>query len=505
MADQPQDPLPIAGASSRSRARIFNHRRTGRFGFEDEPPPPDSAAAPVVPDPAAAEAALIEMRLEPQSASELPPIDDLTATQPRPDGYNRPQMDSQPLPYADSGYVRPTAPSAIVEGDARHSLPSLETAAPLGPSLEAVPEEEMDHANSHDLRLMFPHLTQRLNLPPVQTEAEKAAILESAVFNLECTGEVFGDYLLIRRYPAGGFGEVWLARDALINKNIVLKRLQPEHLENKRAFYQFDIEIEIGRRIKHPNLVPILKSGVIAGRRFFTMPEIGGPALTRVLLGKSNWEMSTMDVLSALEAVGRALGFMHRAGVIHADVKPDNILFASRSRPMLIDLGLARTMNWEETGYRALKSFREDRSVMGTPEYMAPELIRGDPWEIGPSVDIYALGVVLYEVLSGRPPYIRPSKIETEHRPSALQKIMDQVMTVNPQPVLEINPNAPVPLAQLAMQCLAKRPEDRPQSADNVSAAIARFLRPAANFTVASKPSALSRMTRWLRKPGDKK
>lgn len=316
------DPVPDSSASTPGqmrKVRIFNHRRTGRFGFEDEPPPTDPSSDL----PATSAEGLVEMRLEPPVDS-LPPIDDMQVTQARPDGYNRQSLDSHPLPFADSGYVRPTAPSAIVDGnDMRQSLPPVDAvAAPR----EIAPEEAIDHTNSHDLRLMFPHLTEKIALRrPAESLAERQDILESAVRHLECTGEVFGDFLLIRRFPAGGFGEVWLARDTASDKNVVLKRLQPEHHENKRAFYQFDIEIEIGQRIKHPNLAPILKNGVVSGRRYFTMPEITGPSLTRVLLGKAPWPMATEDVLNALEAIGRALGFLHRAGVIHADLKPDNI------------------------------------------------------------------------------------------------------------------------------------------------------------------------------------
>ncbi|MGH7146013.1 MAG: serine/threonine-protein kinase, partial [Planctomycetota bacterium] len=408
------------------------------------------------------------------------------------------RLSEPPAAAPDATAATAAAPTQTAPG--RTSLTgAFGPVGPVGPATSAAPSAPAPSAAPARPASPPPALTDLRAAP--QSDAQREAVLEEAARNLECTGEVFGDFLLIRRYSAGGFGEVRLARDTALDKNVVVKRLQPEHLENKRAFYQFDIEIEIGRRIKHPNLVPILKSGVINGRRFFTMPEIAGPSLTRVLQGKSPWPLSTMDILGALEAIGRALGFMHRAGVIHADVKPDNLLFASRTRPMLIDLGLARTMNWEETGYRALKSFREDRSIMGTPEFMAPELLHGDPWEIGPSVDIYALGVILYEVLAGRPPFSRPSRLTGEALAAALQKIMDDVGATPPRPILELNPNAPVQLVNLAMQCLSKDPAERPQSADNVSAAIARFLRPAANFTVANKPSALSRMTRWLRKP----
>ncbi|MGH7145119.1 MAG: hypothetical protein ACREJ2_13485, partial [Planctomycetota bacterium] len=134
-------PKPGSNASTPSRkARIFNHRRTGRFGFEDQAPveerdasatpnatplPPATPLLPEDPD------AFIEMRYERAPGDPLPPVDDLQHTQPRPDGYNRPKMDSQPLPFADSGYIRPTAPSAIVDGgDYRRSLPPVDTSAP---------------------------------------------------------------------------------------------------------------------------------------------------------------------------------------------------------------------------------------------------------------------------------------------------------------------------------------------------------------------------------------
>ncbi|HTL51011.1 MAG TPA: serine/threonine-protein kinase [Planctomycetota bacterium] len=315
-------------------------------------------------------------------------------------------------------------------------------------------------------------------------------------------GTWFGGFHLIQELTIGGFGEVWIALDTATNKEVVIKRLKPEQAEFKRAFYQFDIEIEIGQRVKHPNLVPVLQHGIVDGRRFFTMPRITGPSLTRILNKRAGeeWTLSILEILAALEMIGRALGFLHRAGVVHCDLKPDNILFSARNRPMLIDLGIARTVNWAQSGYRALKAFREDDSILGTPEYMAPELFLGENEQIGFGVDLYAMGVILYEVLAGVTPFKRDSQQAGGDATKVLVELMDRVQTAAPPEVLELNPTAPPALAELAMQCLSKDPAGRPKSADDFAVAIGRVLRPVKTPTPKGKQGALTRLTKLIRK-----
>ncbi len=317
----------------------------------------------------------------------------------------------------------------------------------------------------------------------------------------------FGEHELLKQLTSGGFGEVWIAKERGSGREVVLKRLKPEQAENKRAYYQFDIEIEIGSRVKHPNLAPVLQNGMVDGRRFFTMPRITGPSMSRILSGKvgAEWTLTENEMLAALEGVARALGFLHRAGVVHCDVKPDNILFAARNRPILIDLGIARTVNWELTGFRALKGYREDKSILGTPEYMAPEMFGGDPSAIGYPADLYAMGVILYELLAGRQPFQRLPDTTPSGGTTSLMELVGRVQVDAAPPLQEINPQVPAALAELTMACLAKKAEDRLKNADELAVGIARVLRPIGPPTPKSKGGggggALGRLTRLLRKP----
>ncbi|HEX6048673.1 MAG TPA: serine/threonine-protein kinase, partial [Gemmatimonadaceae bacterium] len=273
-------------------------------------------------------------------------------------------------------------------------------------------------------------------------------------------GEVF---VIEREIGGGGMSRVFLARERALDRQVVVKVLHPE-LSGVNVD-RFRREIQLLAQLQHPHIVPVHAAGDAGGILYFTMPYIEGESLRAWLLREGRLQID--DVLRILHDVADALAYAHERGVVHRDIKPDNVL-VTRRHALVTDFGVAKALTAAAHGER-----RHDESAttgatttgsglaIGTPAYMAPEQAAGDPGT-DHRADIYGFGILAYELLTGRAPFTArpPSEILAAH------------IAEVPQRVETLREGLPPALASLVMHCLAKRPEDRPQTATALRSAI---------------------------------
>jgi len=267
---------------------------------------------------------------------------------------------------------------------------------------------------------------------------------------------VFSDrYELTHLIARGGMAEVYRARDRLLDRPVALKVLFPE-LSVDRAFVErFRREAQAAAKLSHPNIVPVFDWGEDAGSYFIVMEFVDGRPLSAVLR-----ETGPLDPFRSAEIasqVAAALASAHRHGVVHRDIKPGNVLITDDGQVKVTDFGIARAINTEE-------SLTQTGAVMGTATYFSPEQAEG--LGVDARTDIYSLGVVLFEMLTGRPPFLgdTPVSVASKH-----------VRDIAPTP-REILETVPVPVEAVTMKAMAKLPDARYQGAEDFRADLLRFL-----------------------------
>jgi TolB-like protein len=261
-----------------------------------------------------------------------------------------------------------------------------------------------------------------------------------------------GAYVIERELGGGGMARVFLAEERALGRRVVIKVLEPE-LAGTIDADRFRREIGFAAQLNHPHLVQLLAAGEVGGVPFYTMPYVKGRSL-RDRLQQAAGPLPVAEAASVMRDVLRAVAFAHRNGVMHRDLKPENILL-SEDGALVTDFGIAKAVGAStggDTGTRTTNGV-----VMGTPAYMAPEQATADR-AADQRVDVYACGALLYEMLDGLPPF---------HQGTSAEIMRAHVHLAVPDLVAK-RPQVPPELAQLAMDCLAKRPGDRPQMADDV-------------------------------------
>ncbi|MFL5577829.1 MAG: protein kinase domain-containing protein [Gemmatimonadaceae bacterium] len=280
-------------------------------------------------------------------------------------------------------------------------------------------------------------------------------------------------YALDRELGGGGMSRVFVADETALGRKVVVKVLQPE-LAMAVSVERFRREIQLAAQLQHPNIVPVLSAGVADGLPYYTMPYVEGESL-RARMARTG-PLSVAEVARVLHDVAAALSYSHERGVVHRDVKPDNILLA-RHHALVADFGVAKALSASAADAHS-GMLTTLGLAMGTPAYMAPEQAAADP-DTDQRADIYALGAVAYEMLTGTPLFGARS-------PSAL---LAAQVTEAPVPVGSRRPDLPPALAELVMRCLAKDPAARPQSAEEVIAALDQMTTPAATGATLAAPA----------------
>jgi serine/threonine-protein kinase len=258
-------------------------------------------------------------------------------------------------------------------------------------------------------------------------------------------GAALGDYELVEELGRGGMGVVYKARQASLDRVVALKMILRGAMPSPADLARFRTEAESAARLDHPAIVPIYEVGQHEGQPFFTMKFVAGTTLARRL---ADGPIPPREAAELLAPICRAVHFAHERGVLHRDLKPSNILIDDEGRPHVSDFGLAKRV---ETPHDLTVS----GAVLGTPSYMAPEQAAGTRGKLGRESDVYSLGTILYQMLTGRPPFQAASPVET------LLMVMEQ----EPLPPRLLNPRADRELEMIALKCLQKPRELRYASA----------------------------------------
>ncbi len=381
----------------------------------------------------------------------------------------------------------------------------LETACAGDAELRAAVDELLQH-DAQGKR------TESFLVSPVATEAAQLRPEISPLHDMgqgrtsagEASLPCIPGYEVLQELGRGGMGVVYRARQIGLNRIVALKMLLPDSLATPEMLARFRSEAEALARLHHPNIVPIYDIGECQGRPYFTMEYVPGPSLAQVLDGRPQDVSASAHLL---EVLARTLHAVHQAGLIHRDLKPANILLQSDERGMMND-------EQKQEGTAAASAFSVPRSTfsvpkitdfglvkdrtagrkltqsgmtMGTPCYMAPEQARSKR-DVGPAVDIYALGSILYEMLTGRPPFDGATAAET----------IAQLLRDEPLPPLRLRRRLPRDLDTICVKCLEKSPRRRYASARELAEELRRFQ---AGEPIRARPAGLfERAYRWCRR-----
>jgi len=298
----------------------------------------------------------------------------------------------------------------------------------------------------------------------------------------------FGDYQLLEEIARGAMGIVFKARQSSLNRTVALKMILAGRLASPALVQRFQTEAEAAANLKHPNIVAIHEVGEHEGQHYFSMDYIEGQDLAERM---RQGPVPLKEAASCVEIIARAIHYAHQRGVLHRDLNPSNILLDRQGQPHVTDFGLAKLVEHEST-------LTQSHDVMGTPSYMAPEQAAGDVKQLTIAVDIYSLGAILYELLTGQPPFRAGTALET----------MRQVMEQEPEPPSRVAHQASHTthervdrdLETICLKCLQKDPNARYNSAEALAKDLARWQ---AGEAILARPVApVERIWRWCkRKP----
>ena len=306
----------------------------------------------------------------------------------------------------------------------------------------------------------------------------------------ELQAALAGRYTIERELGRGGMATVYLARDERHHRSVALKVVHAELTSivgESLGARRFQREIEIAAQLNHPHILPLYDSGAASGLLYYIMPFVDGESLRGRLVRAG--PLAIDDAVRLVRDVARALAHAHRHGVVHRDIKPENILLNRDGDALLADFGVAKALaaavdSDQRNAHLTLSAIG---LVIGTPAYMAPEQALGDA-ETDHRADLYALGLVAYEVLAGAPPFSGRS----------VQELTAAHITKPPVPIGDLRPDVPAALASVVMALLSKSPAERPQDATQVLRALEDSAGAASSRAAASPKSRRAGVTMWI-------
>ncbi|MEY2935314.1 MAG: hypothetical protein RL033_6063, partial [Pseudomonadota bacterium] len=281
-------------------------------------------------------------------------------------------------------------------------------------------------------------------------------------------------YDVVGEHARGGMGRILRARDTRLSRTVAIKELLQE---NEQAKVRFVREAKLTARLQHPAIVPVHDAGYLntTGKLFYSMKLVSGESLSEVVQRAGSLR-ERLSLLSSVLTVADALAYAHSERVIHRDIKPANVLLGAFGETLVVDWGLAKELETEEEWVPAelddpsgsSRSVRSDMtavgSVLGTPSFMPPEQAGG--LEVDQRADVYAIGAMLYFVVCAKPPYVGAS----------VKDVLQQVLTTDPRPLLEREPQAPADLCAIVGKAMARQLDERYPSAKELAADLRRFL-----------------------------
>jgi tRNA A-37 threonylcarbamoyl transferase component Bud32 len=301
-------------------------------------------------------------------------------------------------------------------------------------------------------------------------------------------GQHLGPYELLGEVGRGGMGVVYKARQAGVDRLVAIKVILAAEHSGPHERARFFTEAAAAGSLQHPNIVQIYDMGEEAGRPFLVLEWMAGKTLAATLAG-TPWPVR--EAARLIETLARAMQHAHEQGVVHRDLKPGNILLSADGTPKIADFGLARRVPSAEADTVVPRCQTTTGAILGTPSYMAPEQAAGANRAVGPGTDVYALGAILYELLTGRPPFCGSGLLET----------LEQVRSQEPVPPRRLQPRLRRDLDTICLKCLHKAPGQRYGSALELAEDLRRFL---AHEPIHARPTTLGeRLVKWAkRRPG---
>ncbi len=291
----------------------------------------------------------------------------------------------------------------------------------------------------------------------------------------------FGDFELVDEIARGGMGVVYRAKQLRLNRLVALKMIVSGAFASEVERKRFRNEAEAAARLDHPRIVPIHEVGECQGYAYFSMKlMLGGSLAAR----RGDFVGEPETAARMVATIARAIAHAHDRGLIHRDLKPANILLDDRGQPHVTDFGLAKRA--DDPG-----GLTQSGARLGTPSYMAPEQAAGQSSRVDVRADIYSLGAILYELLTGRPPF----------RADTLMETVVQVLEHEPTPPGQLVPDVPPDLELICLRCLEKNPESRYPTAAALADDLERFLRD--EDVEARRLGRLGRLRRWVRRESE--
>lgn len=285
-----------------------------------------------------------------------------------------------------------------------------------------------------------------------------------------------GEFELLSELGSGGMGVVYQARHRGLDRVVALKMVRQGAHASPAELVRFREEAVSAARLNHPHVVPVYEVGEHHGQPFFTMQYVAGTTLAARL---ADGPLPAREIAALMIPVCDAVQAAHEQGVLHRDLKPSNILIDESGRPLVTDFGLAKRVE-------ADSSLTQTGAIIGTPTHMAPEQAAGSRGRIGPASDVYSLGVIIYQLLTGRPPLQGASPMET----------VLMVLEQEPAPPRVVNPRADALLEMIALRCLQKPQDLRYESAQALANDLRAYL---ADEPIAAQVGRLGHvMARWL-------
>jgi tetratricopeptide (TPR) repeat protein/tRNA A-37 threonylcarbamoyl transferase component Bud32 len=349
-------------------------------------------------------------------------------------------------------------------------------------------EEAGESPQLEDYLGRFPELTDELGLlfeveGAIRSEssvidADQLTFVESPSRVTSTSTPVIPGYEILEELGRGGMGVVYKARQLRLNRVVALKMILAGDHAPQEAALRFLAEAENIARLHHPHIVQIFSFGDCEGRPFFAMEYVGGGSLSDRLDGTPR---QARESARLVETLARAIHEAHQLGIIHRDLKPANILLTADGIPKIADFGLAKCLDVETRLTRT-------QTIVGSPSYMAPEQIGISSMGVGPAADVYSLGAIIYELITGRPPFQAATILET----------LEQVRSDEPIAPRRLQPKLPRDLDTICLKCLEKIPARRYSSAAELADDLRRF---ELGQTIRARPvGAHERLWRWCRR-----